>query len=145
MVATADLVRNVTSVVMYRNGEVLWREELADILVYGEGLPWTMGQDYDNRDGVVASDFFDGTLDEYRFWSRPLSQGEVQYSMAHAIDHGPEFPHLSKFPRLNSFGCNVYYRRCILFCSRRQETLSNLRFPYFFHEHFSQGVWFRQH
>jgi class 3 adenylate cyclase len=96
MVATADLVRNVTSCIMYRNGDVLWKEELADVLVYGEGLPWTMGQDYDNRNGVVPSDFFDGTLDEYRFWSRPLTQGEVQYSMTHAIDRGPDFPHLIK-------------------------------------------------
>ena len=97
LVGTADLVQNITSVVVYRNGEILFQINMTDILVYDGGQPWSLGQDFDKKNNrAVTSDFFDGTVDEYRFWSRPLTQSEVQYSMTHVIDHGPNYPHLLK-------------------------------------------------
>lgn len=98
MTFEADLTTNTTNATLYRNGQVIYEARMEDILTNEDqqGLPWSMGQDFDNRGVVVPSDYWHGTLDEYRFWSRALTPEEVQHSMVTAIDHGPDYPHLFK-------------------------------------------------
>ncbi|CAB9498069.1 expressed unknown protein [Seminavis robusta] len=98
LTARADLDNNTTLATLYVNAEQVFQTTLNDIWQYNDptNLPWTMGQDFDNRDGVVPSDFWHGSIDEYRFWSRDLAKGEVQHSMYNAIDHGPQYPDLLK-------------------------------------------------
>jgi len=54
---------SVTSAIVYKNGELLWQLDLDAIVANENGLPWTIGQDWDPSG---RTDFFNGIIDEIR-------------------------------------------------------------------------------
>ncbi len=48
---------------------------------YPYGSYFSLGQEYDGVNGTNPSDYFPGEMDEFRVWSKPLSEAEIQANM----------------------------------------------------------------
>ncbi len=67
-----------TNVSVYKNGEVVWSGVLADTLgsFSSNDKPWVLGQDWDSA--TVISDFFEGKMDNVRFYNEQLDATEIR-------------------------------------------------------------------
>ncbi len=65
-----------TNITVYKNGKLVHQETLNNVLGDITGKSWVIGQDWDGT--VTKDDFFDGKIDEVRFWGKPLTRQEIQ-------------------------------------------------------------------
>lgn len=63
-----------TEVTVYRNGEILWQQEMATVAGDMAGKGWAIGQEWDAGN---KSDFFYGAIDEVTIYNRALLASEV--------------------------------------------------------------------
>ena len=76
-VVVEQLSPSTSNVTIYKNGEVLWKQTLNEVVGDMSGLPWTIGQDWDHR-GPDKTDFFNGLIDEVVIFNMALSAEDIQ-------------------------------------------------------------------
>jgi hypothetical protein len=75
-VTAARTPTNTTFVTLYRDGEILWQANLAQLLGNAAGYPWILGGDWDSA--TTVNDFLTGQLDDVGLFDRALTESEVQ-------------------------------------------------------------------
>ena len=58
-----------------------WTNPLANITTFSMYFPFILGQGYQNNSATSGSPFFNGNLDNVRFWNRDLDASEILNSM----------------------------------------------------------------
>jgi hypothetical protein len=74
VVTVAKISTSQYNVVVYKNGSQIDSYTGSVNAYISTGKPWVVGQDWD---GSTASDFFDGRIDDIKFFSSILSSGDV--------------------------------------------------------------------
>jgi len=76
LVVTAIATDGRSEITLYRGGRALWTHVLNEVGGPKDGLPWTIGQDWDR--GLARTDFFSGAIDDVRIYAKALSAEEVR-------------------------------------------------------------------
>jgi hypothetical protein len=85
-----------TEITVYKNARKLWSHTLNITVGNADGLPWTIGQDWDwSPSGPERTDFYQGKIDEIKIFNRVLTDQEIikldKPAIIDIIDNAPGF------------------------------------------------------
>ncbi len=85
-----------SDITLYRNGSVLWTDQIAAVAGDMTGKAWSIGHHWV---GDTARDHFDGRIEEVRIYSRALGPEEIMIlSGRHEVSHSLDPPYVPDDP-----------------------------------------------
>ncbi len=73
---------NTSEIKVYKDGKLIKDEVVSGVTGGLTGKDWVLAQEWD----ATPSDFYEGKLDEVRFWGKALTQAEIRSNMYHELD-----------------------------------------------------------